>query len=98
VAESVVLPPVLREHAMTQDDRFYFNVMNGGTELDPDGTQLSSIAEARSQALRMLGAMLQEADSNFPWNGAPWKIWVSDGPQGGGRVLFTLQVSAVEHG
>jgi hypothetical protein len=42
--------------------------------------------------------MLQEADSNFPWGGAPWRVWVSDGPQGSGRVLFTLQVSAVEHG
>jgi hypothetical protein len=83
---------------MTTTNRFYFNVMNGGTELDPDGTQLSGIAEARSQALRMLGAMLQEADSNFPWGGAPWRVWVSDGPQGSGRVLFTLQVSAAEHG
>jgi hypothetical protein len=82
----------------TQDNRFYFNVRNGGTELDPDGTLLSGIAEARSQALRMLGAMLQEADSNFPWGGTPWRVWVSDGPQGSGRVLFTLQVSAVEHG
>jgi hypothetical protein len=82
---------------VTQGNRFYFNVMNSDTELDPDGTQLSSIAEARGQALRLLGAMLQDADSNFPWGGAPWKIWVSDGPQGSGRVLFTLQVSAVEH-
>jgi hypothetical protein len=83
---------------MTQDDRFYFNVMNGGTELDPDGTQLSGIAEARRQALEMLGAMLREAASSFSWGGAPWKVWVSDGPQGSGRVLFTVKVSAVEHG
>jgi hypothetical protein len=45
-----------------------------------------------------LGEMLQEADSNFPWGGVPRKIWVSDGPQGSGHVLFTLQLSVVEHG
>jgi hypothetical protein len=83
---------------MTQNDRFYFNVINSETELDPDGTQLAGIAEARLQALEMLGAMLQEAGSSFPWGGAPWRVWVSDGPGGSGRVLFTLQVSAVEHG
>ena len=83
---------------MTNSNRFYFNVMNGDTELDPDGTQLSGIAEARLQALQMLGAMLRDAGANFPWGGAPWRVWVSDGPHGSGRVLFTLQVSAVEHG
>jgi hypothetical protein len=83
---------------MTQSNQFYFNVMNGETELDPDGTQLSGIAEARIQALEMLGAMLREAASNFHWGGAPWRVWVSDGPQGSGNVLFTLLVSAVEHG
>jgi hypothetical protein len=79
---------------MTQDNRFYFNVINTVTDLDADGTPLSSIAEARSQALRMLGEMLLDADSNFPWDGATWKVWVSDGPLGSGSVLFTLQVSA----
>jgi hypothetical protein len=79
---------------MAQDKLFFFNVVNSITELDPDGTLLTTVAEARSQALQMLGAMLQEADSNFPWGGGtPWKIWVSDGPRGTGSVLFTLQVA-----
>ena len=76
-----------------QDKLFFFNVINSNTELDSDGTVLSDIAEARSQALHMLGAMLRESESIFPWSGGtPWKIWVSDGPRGTGRVLFTLQV------
>jgi hypothetical protein len=54
---------------MTESNRFYFNVIDTITELDPDGTLLSGIAEARLQALEMLGAMLQEAGSNFPWGG-----------------------------
>jgi hypothetical protein len=83
---------------MTHTNRFYFNVINSVTELDSDGTLLSSVAEARIQALEMLGAILQEAASNFPWTGAPWRVWVSDGPQGSGRVFFTLQVAAVGHG
>jgi hypothetical protein len=83
---------------MTQSSRFYFNVINSETELDSDGTHLSGLAEARIQALEMLGAMLQDAASIFPWGGAPWRVWVSDGPQGSGRVLFTVQVAAVEHG
>jgi hypothetical protein len=59
---------------MTQSNHFYFNIMNGDTDLDPDGTQLSGIAEARRQALEMLGAMHCRAAAHVPVLGgsAPW--------------------------
>jgi hypothetical protein len=76
--------------------RFYFNVENDHPELDPEGTELADIAEARAQAMLMMGHMLQEASGISPWNGNAWRVWVSDGPRGSGHVLFTLQLSAVE--
>jgi hypothetical protein len=76
--------------------RFYFNVENDHSELDPEGTELADIAEARAQAILMMGHMLQDATGSSPWNGNVWKVWVSDGPRGSGHVIFTLQLSAVE--
>ncbi len=74
-------------------NRFYFNTENDHTELDPEGTELSDLAEARNQALALLGQMLTDADRSSPW-GKPWRVWVTDGPGGSGNVLFTLQLSA----
>jgi hypothetical protein len=76
--------------------RFYFNVENDHPELDPEGTELADIAEARAQAMRMLGHMLQEASGISLRDGNAWRVWVSDGPGGSGHVLFTLQLSASE--
>jgi hypothetical protein len=74
--------------------RFYFHVENPSAELDPDGTDLPGIKEARSQAIALLGEMLQEADIGSFWEGAVWRVWVTDGPRGSGRTLISLQVAA----
>ena len=78
--------------------RFYFNTENDHSELDPEGTELSDLAEARSQALALLGQMLMDADRFSPWGGKPWRVWVTDGPNGSGKVLLTLRLSAFDAG
>jgi len=73
---------------------YYFNTQNDKLELDPEGSELANIGQARCEALVLLGEMVRDAYRYSAWNGTPWKIWVSDGPQGTGRVLFTVQLSA----
>ena len=75
--------------------RFYFNVENGRSELDPDGTDFADVEQARSEAVVLLGEMIRDAYGQSSWNGTPWKVWVSDGPNGNGNTLFTIQLSAV---
>jgi hypothetical protein len=75
--------------------RFYFNTETERSELDPEGTELANVDQARCEALVLLGEMVRDAYRYSAWNGTPWKVWVSDGPCGGGRVLFTVQLSAV---
>ena len=73
---------------------YYFNTQNDKLELDLEGTELANMDQARCEALVLLGEMVRDEYRHSAWNGTPWKIWVSDGPRGGGCVLFTVQLSA----
>jgi hypothetical protein len=75
--------------------KFYFNSENDHIDLDSDGTEFANADQARTEALVLLGELIKDVYRLSSWNGTPWKIWVTDGPQGGGRVLFTVQLSAV---
>ena len=68
--------------------RFYFNSENDHTELDPDGVELADVAQARKEALALLGRMLQDADGDGLWRGKDWKLWVTDAPNGAGYVFL----------
>ena len=74
--------------------RFYFNSEDDRTELDPDGTELANIEEGQKEALALLGRLLQDAEGRSLWQGKAWRVWVTDGPNGAGNLLFDLQVSA----
>jgi hypothetical protein len=76
--------------------RFYFNTENDHAELDAEGTDLSGLAEARAEAIKMMGEMLRDSEYASSWNGRLWRVWVSDRPRGDGHVLFTLHLSAIE--
>jgi hypothetical protein len=75
---------------------FYFNIRDGGTVLDDQGTELVGVAEARDEALRCSGEMLRDGAGPAMWDGQPWTMWVTDQPNGGGKTLFTLKFSATE--
>jgi Domain of unknown function (DUF6894) len=77
------------------DDEVLLHIENDQPELDPEGTELADADRARSAALVLLGEMIRDTYRYSRWNGDPWKVWVSDGPGGSGRVLFTVHLSAM---
>jgi hypothetical protein len=77
--------------------RFYFNSENDHTELDPEGIELTDVAQAQKEALGLLGRMLQDALGDGLFRGKDWKVWVTDAPNGNGYVFFHLTVSATKH-
>jgi hypothetical protein len=42
----------------------------------------------------MVAQMLHNGEGDSMWAGTPLKLWVTDGPNGSGRTVFTLTVSA----
>jgi len=76
--------------------KFYFNTENHHAELDPDGTELASVDQARRAAIELTSGMLMNGGGGALLSGKPLKVWVTDGPSGTGRVLFQLHVSATK--
>jgi hypothetical protein len=76
---------------------YYFHLKDGCTIFDAQGSDLPDIAAVRRTALatttEILGGM--RAGPEF-WSGEPWKLWVTDQPDGAGTTVLTLQFAAVE--
>jgi hypothetical protein len=72
--------------------RFHFDLHDGTSIIDDEGTVLPDLAEARIQAAKMAGALLSDEAVKF-WEGAEWTINVRDE---GGLVLFSLVFMAVD--
>ena len=47
--------------------RFYFNSENDQTHLDPEGIELADIEQAQTEALGLLGRMLQDTNGDGLW-------------------------------
>jgi hypothetical protein len=76
--------------------RYYFHREDGQSLLDDTGLDLRDIAAAQSEAVRTSGELLKDW-SRTPttlWNGTPWRMWVTDKPNGEGETFFTLRFSA----
>lgn len=58
----------------------------------------NSVTRSKPAAKRsaLVTGMLMNGGGDAIWSGKPLKVWVTDGRRGSGRVLFTLQVSAIE--
>ena len=72
--------------------RYFFNVYDGYSSLDTDGTELPDIYTAQGEAIRLSGEILREVGAKF-WNGTEWRLEVTDAD---GAVLFVLSFSAQE--
>jgi hypothetical protein len=76
---------------------YYFHLKDGATLLDSEGCDLPDLAAVRRAAIAtttdVLGGI--KAGPAF-WSGEPWKLWVTDGPNGDGATLLTLQFAAIE--
>ena len=72
---------------------FYFNTENDHPDLDPEGTELATVDQARREAIELVSALLMNGGGEALLRGKPLKVWVTDGPLGSGQVLFALRVS-----
>src|SRR3954464_12444336 len=76
---------------------YYFHLKDGVTILDSEGCDLPDLAAVRCAAIatttEVLGGI--KAGPAF-WSGEPWKLWVTDEPNGAGATLLTLQFAAIE--
>jgi hypothetical protein len=76
--------------------RFYFHMEDGDTLLDETGAELRDIAAAKDEALQTSADVLKDGlrAGAALWNGMPWQMWVTDKPNGEGKIFFTLRLSA----
>ena len=73
--------------------RFYFHVADGQITLDDVGTELPDLEAARVEAFRTTHELMLTAGPSF-WAGEPHRVWVTDQPNGAGKTLFAIKVSA----
>ena len=76
--------------------QYYYNIRDGRTILDNEGVELPDLAAAREMAILNSGEILKNGAGPAMWAGEPWRMWVTDAPNGGGKTLFTLTFSATE--
>lgn len=78
--------------------RYFFNIEDSITILDDTGQMLADLTEAKSTAIRTAGELLKDGPNGEGfWAGLPWQLWVTDGPNGGGKTFFTLRFWAELH-
>jgi hypothetical protein len=76
--------------------RYYYHLHDGRQILDDEGAELPNLAAARNMAIVHSGEILKDGAASSFWSGEPWRMWVTDEPNGGGRTLFTLRFEATE--
>jgi hypothetical protein len=75
--------------------RYYFHWENGHILHDGNGLELPDLAAAQHEALETSIDLIKgRVALTTLWNGTPWRMWVTDKPNGDGKTLFTLRLSA----
>ncbi|MFL5037301.1 MAG: DUF6894 family protein [Microvirga sp.] len=74
--------------------RYYFNVKDGETLLDGEGTEFADMNAVRNEAVGSSADLLKGLHGEHFWSGEPWLLWVTDQPNGGGNTVLTLRFSA----
>jgi hypothetical protein len=72
--------------------RYFFQIFDGVSMPDLEGTECADIYVAQSEALRMSGEIMRDLGSRF-WDGPEWRLEVTDAD---GRKLFVIRFSAEE--
>ena len=72
--------------------RYFFNVYDGTSAPDAEGTECADIYVAQAEALRMSGEIMRDLGTRF-WGGSEWRLEVTDTA---GRILFIIRFSAEE--
>jgi hypothetical protein len=74
--------------------RYYFNMQDGVTMLDDEGLDLSDLDAVKEEAVQSSAEMLKGMEGARFWQGEPWRLWVTDQPNGLGNTVLTLEFSA----
>ncbi len=69
--------------------RYYFNIYDGQTPADDDGTELPDVYTARKEAIRLCGEILREVRCSFD-SESDWRLEVTDDHD---NRLFILRFS-----
>ena len=90
--DAAALPPQ-REHAIWRCTIFISPTARPSWTV---GSDLPDLAAVRRAAIAMTTDVLGgiKAGPAF-WSGEPWKLWVTDRPNGAGETLLTLQFAAI---
>jgi hypothetical protein len=72
----------------------YFHMSNGETILDVKGTDIPDSSSVRKEAVRTARDLLNLRETDKLWDGNPWKVWVTDRPNGAGRTIAIIEVNA----
>jgi hypothetical protein len=72
--------------------RFFFHIDDHIHEIDEEGQDLSSAAEARVQAIIFAGSLLRD-EPNLVWDGHQFEVRVTDEA---GKPVTAVRVSAVD--
>jgi hypothetical protein len=73
--------------------RYFFNIHDGKDIIDNEGTELSDLAQARSDAVDLAGRTIAELGDAFWIGGGDWRLEVTDETR---KVLFVLRFSSEE--
>ena len=76
--------------------RYYFHVEDDSTVIDRVGTVLPDLPAARNEAVVTAGEILRDGSAASLWTGKPWRMWVTEAPDPGAKILFSLRFSATE--
>ena len=68
--------------------RYHFNIYDGRSTIDTDGTELPDYKVARQEAVRLAGIVMNE-EANQVLDGKEWRLELAD-PSG--LILFRLDV------
>lgn len=68
--------------------RYHFNVYDGQTTLDRDGTQLPGPDDARRESIRLASELLRSEVVKTPVS-EEWRVEVTDGR---GMILFRIDI------
>jgi len=74
--------------------RYFFHVIDGHDIIDNEGSEMSSLKEARTEAIRLAGAILRDEGDTF-WDGTEWHMNVTDAA---GQSVLKLRFSADDQG
>jgi hypothetical protein len=74
--------------------RYFFHVKDDAAVLDEEGFEFADFNDVKAEALQTAVEMIRDIRGPNFWSGEPWKLWVTDQPQGGGNTLLMLIFTA----